>query len=202
MPIAQTKDKARVVFFTDGMSEPGRHAGGTELPRCPADAHEVVTAAYDRYADELYRYALMLTAEHGTAEDAMQQAFLKLTHMGTRVLKIESCAHYLRTVVRNECWRLLDKRRRRRREVELTEARPLVAPVSGSRVDEDERRELEAALRALPPEQREVVHLKVYEEKTFQQIGDLLGISINTAASRYRYAIDRLRGLLAPRPGP
>lgn len=167
------------------------------FPR-PDDPRELLTAAYDRYADGLYRYGLMLTVDHGTAEDALQQAFLKLARMGHRVLKIDSYAHYLRTAVRNECWRLMEKRRRRSREVELTETRPLIAPVDPTRVDEDERHRLEIALRALPPEQREVVYLKVYEERTFQQIADMLSISINTAASRYRYAMDKLHLLLAP----
>jgi RNA polymerase sigma-70 factor (ECF subfamily) len=172
--------------------------GGPELFLRPDDPRQLLAAVYDRYADELYRYALMLTADHGTAGDAVQQAFLKLAGMGRRVLKIESYTRYLRTAVRNECWRLMKKRRPRSREAELTEARPLMAPVDPGQVDEDERHKLQKALRTLPPEQREVVHLKVYEEKTFQQIADMLSISINTAASRYRYAMDKLRLLLAP----
>ena len=48
----------------------------------------------------------------------------------------------------------------------------------------------------LPAEQREVVHLKVFEGMTFQEIADLCGESINTVASRYRYAIEKLRDQL------
>jgi RNA polymerase sigma-70 factor (ECF subfamily) len=198
MPPSQTKNDGPPVLFTDGMSEFSRCPGETGPFLRPDDPRQLLIAAYDRYADELYRYGLMLTADHGMAEDALQQAFLKLTRMGRGILKIESYARYLRTAVRNECWRLLEKRRRRASEVEVTEARPLIAPVDREQVDEDERRKLENALRTLPPGQREVVHLKVYEEKTFQQIADMLSISINTAASRYRYAMDRLRVLLAP----
>jgi len=42
-----------------------------------------------------------------------------------------------------------------------------------------------------------VVYLKIYEGKTFQQIADWGGVSINTVASRYRYAIEKLREHLA-----
>ena len=62
--------------------------------------------------------------------------------------------------------------------------------------DQDERQLIEQALRSLPAEQREVIHLKVYEDMTFQQIAQTLGLSINTAASRYRYALEKLRRLL------
>lgn len=60
-------------------------------------------------------------------------------------------------------------------------------------VDEDEKNALETVLRQLPLEQREVVHLKVYDGWTFQRIADWQGVSIHTAASRYRYAIATMR---------
>jgi RNA polymerase sigma-70 factor (ECF subfamily) len=67
-------------------------------------------------------------------------------------------------------------------------------------VDEAEREESHravwSALRALPPEQAEVVVLKIWEELTFAQIGDVLQISPNTAASRYQYAMVKLTSRL------
>ncbi len=63
----------------------------------------------------------------------------------------------------------------------------------------DERRvEIEVALQRLPAEQREVLVLKVWQELTFEQIGTALDISPNTAASRYRYALNALREQLEP----
>ncbi len=62
--------------------------------------------------------------------------------------------------------------------------------------EKDERLRLERALRTLPPEQREVVHLKVYEKKTFKEISEMTFVSINTASSRYRYALEKLALLL------
>jgi RNA polymerase sigma-70 factor (ECF subfamily) len=48
------------------------------------------------------------------------------------------------------------------------------------------------ALDKLPPAQAEVVVLKIWEEMTFSEIGEVLGQSPNTAASRYRYALQKL----------
>jgi RNA polymerase sigma-70 factor (ECF subfamily) len=55
---------------------------------------------------------------------------------------------------------------------------------------------IERALCQLPPERREVVHLKIFEGMTFQDIADLCDESINTVASRYRYAIEKMRALM------
>jgi RNA polymerase sigma-70 factor (ECF subfamily) len=63
----------------------------------------------------------------------------------------------------------------------------------------DERRQdIEAALCRLPAEQREVLVLKIWQELTFEQIGEALEIPPNTAASRYRYALSNLRKHLEP----
>jgi RNA polymerase sigma-70 factor (ECF subfamily) len=56
--------------------------------------------------------------------------------------------------------------------------------------------ELESAVKALPPHLREVVVLKTWSALTFQEIAETLGIPLNTAASRYRYAVERLREAL------
>ena len=48
----------------------------------------------------------------------------------------------------------------------------------------------------LPPDQREVIVLKIWSEHTFEEIGELLGISPNTAAGRYRYGLQKLKTCL------
>jgi RNA polymerase sigma-70 factor, ECF subfamily len=162
----------------------------------PQDAREQLAAIYDAFADGLYRRALMIVADPAAAEDAVQQAFVKLAAMRRPLNELASAQAYLCAAVRNECYRILARMR-----PNLTEVEPpgpaLLEPVDAALAADDERRKIEAALRALPPEQREVVHLKVYENWTFQQIAANLGVSINTAASRYRYATEKLRQLLA-----
>lgn len=70
-----------------------------------------------------------------------------------------------------------------------------------STADPDEaafRDDLAKALGALPVDQRTVVHLKLWEGLTFEAIAETLRIPPNTAASRYRYGVDKLRALLRP----
>lgn len=145
---------------------------------------------YDEFAAGLYRYSVMLLADAGAAEDAIQQVFVALLrHTGA----IDNEAHYLRRAVRNECYSML---RGRTRRAEETLTRPLLEPATTADVDPAEQLALEGAIRQLPPEQREVVHLHVFEGWTFQEVADTCGESINTIASRYRYALARLRETL------
>jgi len=60
------------------------------------------------------------------------------------------------------------------------------------------RAALDAALADLPPDQRAVVHLKLWEGLTFERIAENLDIPLNTAASRYRYGLDKMRERLRP----
>ena len=152
--------------------------------------------AYDAYAPRLYRYALMILADPSNAEDAVQQTFAKLASMGPRISRLTSLNGYLRTAVRNECYRML-RRRRLRRQIHNQSFLTLKAADQNEN-DQPQHQAVEQALRSLPPKQREIIHLKVYEDMTFQQIGQTLGLSINTAASRYRYALEKLRHLLGP----
>lgn len=52
------------------------------------------------------------------------------------------------------------------------------------------------ALATLPQPQREVIVLKIWHHYTFDEIGDLLEVSPNTAAGRYRYGLEKLRTIL------
>jgi RNA polymerase sigma-70 factor (ECF subfamily) len=78
-------------------------------------------------------------------------------------------------------------------------ASPLDVFAPAASPDEQSFRDaVSGALAALPEEQRAVVHLKIWEDQTFAEIAETLGIPANTAASRYRYALDKLEGLLRP----
>jgi len=160
--------------------------------RRPEDLTSRAGRLYDEHGAALYRYALMLLANGSAADDVIQQVFSVLLKRGPAVIDNE--AHYLRRAVRNECYSVL-RVRVRRAECPIDE--PLLESAAATGSDRpDERLALERAIRDLTPEQREVIHMHVYEGRTFQEIADALEESINTVASRYRYAIARLRQIL------
>jgi RNA polymerase sigma-70 factor (ECF subfamily) len=89
----------------------------------------------------------------------------------------------------------------RRVRRERASANPEVGALLSCPVERDERRALiEAALVRLPAEQREVVVMKIWGGLTFPQIAAALNVPNDTAASRYRYAIAKLRQQLAEEP--
>lgn len=144
---------------------------------------------YDRFGVGLHRYALMILADASEAEDAVHQVFAALIQRGTD--RIETPERYLRRAVRNEC---LSRIRRRETPSAIDPDRLLTPLAAADRADE--RLALARALGVIPPDQREVVHLKVFEGCTFQEIADLTAESINTVASRYRYAMLKLKAAL------
>jgi RNA polymerase sigma-70 factor (ECF subfamily) len=148
-----------------------------------------LAAIYDRVAASLYRHALMILADPAAAEDVVHDVFAALA--GRRPPDVTSIDAYLRQAVRHHCFTRL--RRRRWRPPAGTDEPALLEAAEAATVCHDERIAIEQVLRSLPPEQREVVHLKTFEGLTFQEIADVTETSINTIASRYRYAIEKLR---------
>ena len=155
------------------------------------DPSEPLAALYDEHGARLYRYAVLLLANREAAEDVVHEAFVRLGVALARRHPPDVSFGYLAVIVRNECYSAL-RRRKRRAEDPGT----LVEPVAPG-ASEEERLIVDAALRALPAEQREVIYLKVFEGLTFQEIADRCGMSINTAGSRYRYAAEALRQTLS-----
>jgi len=136
------------------------------------------------------------------AEDIVQDAFVRFWRH-QRDLPGSRLA-LLATSIRRTAVDLA--RQRARREVRELVADEMLGPepMFETRLEGAERAaEIERALRRLPPEQREVLVLKIWHDCTFDEIGRTVGCPPNTAASRYRYALEALRKhLKAPTPTP
>jgi len=129
---------------------------------------EALARLYDRYAPMLY-----------------QNTFLGLLRSRSRLGRVENMRAYLLRVARNEASHL-------RRHPEGGSAVLELVEASGG-VSAGEVAEVNEALPRLPEEQLTVVVLKVWQGMTFAEIATALDIPANTAASRYRYAMEKLR---------
>lgn len=142
-------------------------------------------ALYHAKARELILYGRALGLSHGEAEDVLQETFVALMQRTEAPQKPD---HYCLRSFRNRA--LNYKRSLWRRVVRELESRRWF-----ERDPEESASEREAmmALANLPSEQREVIVLKIWHEYTFEEIGELLEVSPNTAAGRYRYGLQKLR---------
>ena len=142
-------------------------------------------AFYEAKAAALIIYGRALGLSHGEAEDVLQETFLALMQKDDVPREPE---HYCLRTFRNRAlnykrslWRRLTRELESKRWFEKS-------------ADEiqTERAAMEQ-LTALPPEQREVIVLKIWNRCTFEEIGALLEISPNTAAGRYRYGLQKIK---------
>ena len=152
------------------------------------DAAEI-ELSYSRHGPALLLFAAALTGERSRAQDAVHQVFLKLLESGSLRDALDEKA-YLFTCVRNA---VLNDRKARQRDVALD---PECAWFEPPHRDFAAELNLRRALWELPEDQREVTILHIWGELTFAQIAEVLSISANTAASRYRYALTKLREAL------
>lgn len=152
--------------------------------------------AYDRHAARVYRHALAITGHAADAEDVLQNVFAKLATRAAWWIPVRDAGAYLHVAARREALRL---RGRRPPDVPLAEDADPVDPRSAaprSAADRDRGPDRDALTRLvarLPVEQREVFLLHAVVGETFERIARLTGTSPNTAASRYRYARDKLK---------
>lgn len=153
------------------------------------------SAWLDAHGTALLLFARQWTSAVGDAEDVVQEAFVRFWKARQRAA--DPLAYLYACVRRAALDRLRTDRRRVRREERV--ARPESAEGLFYSVPERAERQamIEAALTRLPDEQRMVLVLKTWGGLTFPQIAAALEVPANTAASRYRYAVQKLRELLA-----
>ena len=148
----------------------------------------------DRHGAALVLFARQWVSSRADAEDIVQEAFVRFWRSRDRA---KDPAAYLYACVKR-C--VLDWRRGRSRQSrrEQAAARPEASSLFDGPLEQDERRAaVEDALRTLPQDQREVLVMKIWGGLSFPQIAESQGVSPNTAASRYRYALAKLREQLA-----
>lgn len=155
---------------------------------------------YDAFGGSLLGFLAARLRDSHEAEDVLQQLFLDLARRPGRVLGARRIEPWLFAKARNLAIdRMRARGRSEKREAVWPDWLEPAAP-AGDPPSHDLTR-LAGLVDRLPVEQRDLIALKVFQGKTFAETGELLGVSINTAASRYRYALEKLRGWLIGEDG-
>lgn len=134
-------------------------------------------------------YACTFLPDMAKAEDIVHGVFVKILkgHVAP-----ETPAAYLYRAVRNEA---LNARRNGWRETQLEECDGCFTHRYGN---QEAALALQKALSELPEEQREVVIMRIWGGMTLEEVAEETRVSLNTVASRYRYALEKLRDRLKP----
>lgn len=155
-----------------------------------------LAALYDRHAAGLYHYAKAILREQEAAKDVLQEVFVKLAGSGLPEVANEKA--WLYRLAHNAAIDQLRRAATRKRHRETIRKGPPLQIEPEHKDGEGIALLLEQALASLPPEQASVARLHLWQDLTFDQIAKVQDIPLNTAASRYRYAIAKLRELLKP----
>jgi RNA polymerase sigma-70 factor, ECF subfamily len=156
--------------------------------------HENWKTSFSELAPGLLLFARQWVRSGADAEDVVQEAFVRFWRQKRDIDNRGLLYATVRSVALDVIRR--DSRRARREAEAYSDADQSVEPQFEA--DNESQLLLAGAINRLPHEQREVVVMKIWNELTFAEIAQALGISQNTAASRYRYALATLKKDLLP----
>jgi RNA polymerase sigma-70 factor (ECF subfamily) len=165
------------------------------LARLAAGDREPLGALYDLFAADLHALALWRTGRREDADDVVQDVFVKLASTGARLAGVGRPRAYLLSIAHRAA---VDRLRKRRAVADADPATFLEAPPFSPERALDAAR-VSSALARLAGPQREAIWLHHFAELTFREIGQVTGVPLFTAASRYRLGIRRLQALLGER---
>ncbi|MGY0635150.1 RNA polymerase sigma factor [Luteimonas sp. A478] len=157
---------------------------------------------YARHRQRLHRFLLAQLRDSALADEVFQDVWQRIIGARDGWSPEAGFASWLYRIARN---RVADHwRARRHRPPAPGDANERVAQMTDEQTPEhslsefERRRHLQLALDDLPPEQREVLLLRLDQELTLEEIGEVTGVGRETVKSRLRYAMDKLRARLVP----
>ncbi|MGI8603584.1 MAG: RNA polymerase sigma factor [Verrucomicrobiales bacterium] len=163
-------------------------------------------AWFAKHGPRLLLFARQQTRTDADAEDVLQDAVLRLwksglvqkSEEGTEEPSLAAAFTQIRRAAIDQARKNIRQANREQRAVDLGEDQTGVVWFESSLEDDERAHAIEEAMKKLPDYYREVLTLKIWGELTFEQIAETLDIPMNTAASRYRYALQQLRRILTP----
>src|SRR5689334_7383194 len=159
-----------------------------------------------RHRKPVYNFILRFIGDRETAEDLLQEAFMRVIKGAEAYKRQAKFTTWLYTIARNLC---VDQTRRRKHRKHASPDAPmgteddsgtLLDVVPSGEMASDRKsvnkqlyQRLQGAIGALSEEQREVFLMREFLDMPFKQIADVVGVPENTVKSRMRYALEKLR---------
>jgi RNA polymerase sigma-70 factor (ECF subfamily) len=165
--------------------------------KCKRGSKDALGRIYEKYKNDLMILSIALLNDISAAEDVVHDVFVTFVQSLERFQLTGSLKGYLLTCAINRARNV--NKARQHQSIEADPAEPVTPAVdepSRSIIYNEQLQQLSDAMAHLSYEQREVIMLHYQAGMTFKNIAASLGIPVNTAKSRYRYGIDKLRSTL------
>lgn len=152
---------------------------------------------FERYSPLLFNYGYKFTQEENVIEDSIQEFFMKLWHNRDSLNDTASVKNYLYKAYRRTLTAHIEKANRKKNipanslpfEMEL----PHDTHIMRKERLEEIKMQLQIALDKMTPRQREVIHLRFFEELSYEEIADIMGLSVKDLYKLFYRAMDSLR---------
>lgn len=150
---------------------------------------------YEQYADRLYQYGMQMVRDQGLVEDTIQDLFITIWHTRKKLSQVRSIKGYLLVCLRRE---VLKRVKRKRKLISSDISTNLNSFLFSNSVQEqmiinqtasENKKRIQTILDSLSNRQREIIYLKFYENLSYKEIADTLGLDLkytyNVASKAY-----------------
>jgi RNA polymerase sigma-70 factor (ECF subfamily) len=159
---------------------------------------EAFASLFQHFGPRVKSYMLRLGSDHATAEELVQEAFVKVWRKAGQYDPGRAAAStWIFTIARN--LRIDAFRRENRPELDPDDPALVAEPPAAADAavqQKQESRRIRQAMSELPEDQREVIRLSFFEDRTHTEISGLLGVPLGTVKSRIRLAFSRIKTAL------
>ncbi len=165
-----------------------------------------IGSIYSLYVSDLFTYGQYLGFEDDTVKDAIHDVFVKMAIDSNKLISVNNIKFYLFRALKN---RLLDILKNQKKQTPLDNTAPpsdipfrIEVNVEDLIIEEEERKEIKAEIEnmldTLTPRQREIIYLRYVQEYDYDQIAELLQISVHGCRKLVSKAITTLRTRFGP----
>jgi RNA polymerase sigma-70 factor (family 1) len=150
---------------------------------------------YDYYSQDIYRYSFSILKSKELAEENVQEVFLKIWLHRENLNLEQSFKSYLFTIARNQAFNFLNKAANDLvlKEEIFYESQKSYNQGDYSIREADCKRLKKRAIKQLPPKRKKIFKMSRKQGKTYEEISQELGISVNTVKSQMSKALESLR---------
>jgi RNA polymerase sigma factor (sigma-70 family) len=168
---------------------------------------EAFTKIYEQFSDELFKYGLHLCGNEDTVQDCMHDLFVYIYSKRASLGATTSIKYYLFRSLKREIARASLKSKKTVHKEDMGEARHYnfeisLSPESIFLAKEGNRHttlQLQTAVNGLPRSQREIIYLVYYSGLSYEQVAEILQLTIRTVYNQVYNAIQKLKEVVTVR---